>query len=111
MGLLVESIVWHGMAVDEDLKIWQANEPAIDLLKIPYQSLKVMTLRAAARARTKAEWKRDTGNTTSKEFREIDREASQISDALTDLEKGMMATSLMGGTQAKCEIAKYNENF
>ena len=35
IGLLIESVVWHGMAVDGDLKLWQRNEPAIDLLNLP----------------------------------------------------------------------------
>ena len=41
----------------------------------------------------------------------LDRELSQVSNALSELEKGMVAISMMGGAQAKCEIAKYNENI
>ena len=110
VGLLIESLVWNGMAIDQDLRIRQKNEPDIDIMNVPYQSLKKLVLQAAARARTRAEWKRNTGNVTSNEILEIDRELSQVSPLLNDLEKGIVATSMMGGTQAKSEIAKYNED-
>ena len=108
VGLLIESLVWHGLAIDQDLRIRQKNEPAIDILNMPYQSLKKLVLQAAARARTRAEWKRNTGSTTSNEILEIDRDLSQVSKVLNDLEKGIVAASMMGGTQAKCETAKHN---
>ena len=40
----------------------------------------------------------------------MDRDLTQPSIALNDTEKGMIATSLMGGIQANCEISKYNED-
>ena len=110
IGLLIESVVWHGMAIDSELRIRQTNEPAIDVLNMPYQNLKTMVLHAAARARTRAERSRDTGNATANEILEIDRDLSQVSNVLNDTEKGMVATSMMGGTQAKCELSKYNED-
>ena len=111
VGLLVESILWHGMAIDDDFNIWQKGEPPIDLFNVPYQNLKLLIMEAAARARTRAEWLRDTGNVESKEIREIDRDLSQVDKELTEEEKGVVRTALMGGNQAKCEIAKYNEDI
>ena len=107
---MVESVLWHGMAIDGDLKLWQKNEPPIDILTMPYQSLKPMVLQAAARARTRAEWYRNTGNMLSKEILEIDRGLSQVCKNLDEVEQGMIRTSLMGGTQAMCEISQYNQD-
>ena len=42
--------------------------------------------------------------------REIDREASQVNPNMTDEEKGIVRTAMMGGTQAMQEIAEYNED-
>ena len=62
----------------------------------------------AARARTSAEWARDT---TKKIYvKEIDREASQVNPKMTEEEKGIVSTAMMGGTQAMQEIAGYNED-
>ena len=98
------------MAIDKDLKIWQSNEPAIDILMMPMQNLKTIVQLAAARARSRAEWFRNTSSLISKGVFEIDRDISQPSNNLTDTEKGMVATSLMGGNQARCEVSKYNED-
>ena len=87
VGLLIELILWNGMAIDDDLKIWQKGEPPIDLINAPYQSLKVLLMNAAVRARTRAEWNRDTENSASREIREIDRELSQVDKDLTADEK------------------------
>ena len=87
------------MAIDGDLTIW------------PYQSLKALLMNAAVRARTRAEWNRNTDNPASREIREIDRELSQVDKDLTEEEKNMLGAALMGGNQAKCEIAKYNEDI
>ena len=85
------------MAIDGDLKIWQKGEPPIDLINAPYQSLKVLLMNAAVRARTRAEWNRNTDNLASREIREIDRELSQVDKDLTEEEKNMLRTALMGG--------------
>ena len=77
IGLLIESVAWHGHRWD--LRIY-----------------------AAARARTRAEWYRETSNTMTKEALEFDRELCQVSNVLGEVEKGMVATSMMGGSQAKC---------
>ena len=47
----------------------------------------------------------------TKEALEFDRELCQVSNVLDEVEKGMVATSMMGGNQARCEISKYNENI
>ena len=43
-GLLVESVVWHGMRIDDDLRIWQRKEEPISILKEAYQNLKPLIL-------------------------------------------------------------------
>ena len=50
------------MVIDEQLRIRQRKELYIDILLTPYQSLKPMVMQAATRARTRAEWARETGN-------------------------------------------------
>ena len=44
----IESVVWSGLAIDADFKVWQRDEEPIDILKMPYQSLKTMLLKTAA---------------------------------------------------------------
>ena len=109
VGLLVEAAVWNGLVIDCDLRLWQENEEPIDILRTPYQGLKVAVKAMASRARTAAEWRRDTSKKL--QVKEIDREASQLSKKLTDQEKGIVSTAMMGGTQAKQEIAAYNEDI
>ena len=58
IGLLVESVVWHGMKIDAELRIWQRKEEPISILKVPYQNLKPLVLKAAGRSRNRAEWLR-----------------------------------------------------
>ena len=70
-----------------------------------------MVMQAATRARTRAEWARNKINPQAIRCLEIDRDISQVSKDLNDLEKGVMATALMGGIQAKCEISKYNQDY
>ena len=62
IGLLIEAVLWHGMAIDKDLKIWQRNEPVIDTLMMLMQNLKTIVQLAAARARFRAEWFRNTSS-------------------------------------------------
>ena len=47
VGLLVESVVWHGMKIDAELRIWQRKEVPISILEAPYQNLKPLILEAA----------------------------------------------------------------
>jgi hypothetical protein len=109
-GLLIKSVLWHGMKIDEDLKLWQKNEPPIDVVTTPFQALKPLILQAAARARTRAEKARDTSDLLATEFLEIDKELTQVAKGLSEEEKGFVMTSMMGGSQAKCEISRYNED-
>ena len=83
IGLFIESLLWHGMAVDRNFRIRQKNEPVIDVFKVPYQNLKHLIVQAAAKARTRAEWGRNTSNAASMEILEIDRDLSQVSGVLT----------------------------
>ena len=66
IGLLIESALWHGMAIDGNFKLRQKGEQPVDIFNLPYQDLKPLTLRAAALARTRAEWGRDTSNAMAK---------------------------------------------
>ena len=62
VGQLIESVLWHGLVIDDQLKVHQRGEPPLDIIKTPFQNLKSLSLRAAARARTRAEWARQTGH-------------------------------------------------
>ena len=95
IGLLIEAAVWNGLVIDQKLRIWQKNEEPIDIIRTPYQGLKVAMKATAARARTSAEWARDTSKKIH--VREIDREASQIDPKMTEEERGIVSTAMMGG--------------
>ena len=96
VGLLIESIVWNGLAIDKDFTVWQKGEEPISILKFPYQSLKKQLHMQAVRARTIAEWGRDT-STRMVGLREIDRQASLINPKLSEEEKGIVRKVQMGG--------------
>ena len=98
------------MTIDDQMRIWQKGEPPLDILKTPYQNLKFLSMQVAARARTRAEWMRDTGNMMSKECREIDREISQISIKLNQEEKGIVRTKMMGSNMDKSTVASFNQD-
>jgi hypothetical protein len=100
IGLLVESLIWHGMAIDDDFKIWQSNEEPIDMFNMTYQSLKPMVLLAAGRARTKSEWNRTGSTNMARGPIEIDNEISQVNKKLSEEEQGIIRTVLAGGNQA-----------
>ena len=91
------------------MRIWQSEEEPIDIMAYPFQKLKVALNATAARARTRAEWMRR--NSKRMNVREIDRTASQIDPKLSDESKGLVRTTMMGGTMAKQEIAKFNEEY
>lgn len=111
VGLLIVAATWNGLVIDNDLKIWQQNEEPIGLVNTPYQSLQPLLLMMAARARTLAEWdRRHHINTLTRGLREIEKEASQLNPKLPDEEKGIIRIALMGGSMAKQEIGKYNED-
>ena len=109
-GLLIEAVLWHGMAIDDQLNLRQKAEQPIDILKAPYQSLKMLTLNAAAVARGRAEWNRNTSNTMIKECREIDREACLVDPQMEELGKGIVRTSQIGGQMHKCGVSKFNQD-
>ena len=110
IGLLIEAALWHGMALDDQLILRQKAEQPIDILKVPYQSLKMLTLQAAAIARNRAEWNRNTGNHLVKECREVDRDACRVNPNLDKKAKGVIRTAQMGGNMDKCEISKFNQD-
>ena len=55
VGLLIESIVWHGLKIDDELQIWQRREEPLSIMKVPYQSLQPLIWKAAGRARNRGE--------------------------------------------------------
>ena len=54
VGLLISAILWHGLKIDKDFKVWQDKEEAVDILQTPYQSLQPQLMQMAARPRAKA---------------------------------------------------------
>ena len=99
------------MAIDQDFKILQHKEEHIDVFNFPYQSLKPLTLMAAGRARTRAEWGRLGSNKRHKGPLEIDPDISQVSSKLTQEEKCIVRTALCGGRQAKKQISDYIQDY
>ena len=110
VGLLVESVVWHGMKIDAELRIWQRKEEPIIILKVPYQNLKPLILKAAGRSRNRAEWHRGVSSKRGRAPLEIDDEVSQVVATFEEEEKGLLRVVQMGGTQALNEIADYNQD-
>ena len=108
IGLFVEAVVWNGLVIDQNLNIWQHKEEPINIITTPYQSLKMLVLATAARSRTRAGWIRNISKTTR--TREIDRDASQLSDQLDEEQKSLVRTAMMGGTMTNQTIAKFNED-
>ena len=48
MGLVIESNIWNGLVIDQELRIWHSKEEPIDIVRMPIQSLKAMLQAAAA---------------------------------------------------------------
>ena len=86
VGLLIESVLWCGMVIDKNLNVWQKQEEPVSILDTPYQNLKTQLHMQASRARTSAEWNRDS-STRMAGLREIDRQASLVDRGLTEEEK------------------------
>ena len=83
VGLLIVSILWCGLVIDKDLNVWQKLEEPVNILQTPYQHLKAQLHMQATRARTSAEWNRDS-STRMAGLREIDRQASLVDVGLTE---------------------------
>ena len=94
--------------MDRDFNVWQKGEEPVSILKCPYQSPRKQLHMQAVRARTLAEWRRDT-STRMAGLREIDRKASQVNSKLSEEEKGIVRTVQMGGTMAKQYIATFDQ--
>ena len=84
MGLLIESVVWHGMKLDAELRVWQRKEEPISILEAPYQSLKPLILKAAGRSRNRAEWHRGVSSKRGRAPLEIDNDLSRITATLEE---------------------------
>ena len=56
IGYLIASVIRMGMIVDSEFKIWQRNEPPIDVLHVPYHWITPLGTEAANRARARADW-------------------------------------------------------
>ena len=83
IGLLIESTVWHGMKIDSKFNLWQKNEQPISIMEAPYQSLKPLITKAAARARNRAEWHRGASTRRARAPLETDSDLSRIAPQLT----------------------------
>jgi len=110
-GLLIEAALWHGLVIDDQLVLRQKAEQPIDILKVPYQNLNMLTLHAAAVARGRAEWGRNTSSTIVKECREIDRDATLVDPQMEQMAKGIVRTTQMGSQMHKCGISKFNQDI
>ena len=97
------------MVIDKNLNVWQKQGEPVNILETPYQNLKALLHMQASRARTNAEWNRDS-STRMVGLREIDRQASLVDAGLTEEEKGVVRTIQMGGTMRKQSIAAFNED-
>ena len=71
-------MVWHGMKIDAELRIWQRKEEPISILKVLYQNLKPLILKAAGRSRNRAEWHIGVSSERGRAPLEIDNEVSHI---------------------------------
>ena len=110
IGLLIESTVWHGMKIDSNFNLWQKNEQPISIMKTPYQSLKPLVTKAAARARNRAEWHRGASTRRARAPLETDSDLSRIAPTIDEEGKGILRVIQMGGNLAGKEIAGFNEN-
>ena len=108
--MFIESIVWSGLAIDRDFKVWQVKEEAISILGMPYQDLKKQIHMAGTRARTRAEWNREA-TTRMEDLIEIDRNASYIEPGLEDEERGIIQSVQCGGNMGKQLISTFNNAF
>ena len=82
--MFIESVVWHGMRIDDNLRIWQRKEEPINIMKAPYQNLKPLILKAAGRSRNRAEWHRGVSSRRGSAPLEIDNDLSRIAPTVDD---------------------------
>ena len=108
IGLMIQAIIWNGLVIDSQFRVWQPDEEPINILRMSYQHLKQHTNMMAARARSQAEW---IQNEATIRVKEIDRQASQVCGKITDETTGFTRTIMMGGGIAKEEISKYNQDI
>ena len=109
IGLLIESIIWHGLKIDQHFCLWQDHEEPVSLLDTPYQSLQPQLSQMAARARTDAAY--SNRKLWNAGLREIDAQATKISKHLNAEDTGYVRTATMGGGIGKADIAKINEDI
>ena len=110
IGLLIESAIWHGINIDSNFKLWQTSEEPISIMEVPYQNLKPLVMKAAGRARNRAEWHRGVSSRRGRAPLEIDSDLSRIAPAVDDEGKGILRLVQMGGNLAGNEIADFNED-
>ena len=78
-------------------------------MKVSYQHLKPLILKAAGRSRNRAEWHWGISSKRGRDPLEIDNEISQITANMEE-EKGILRIVQTGGRQALNEIAEYNQD-
>jgi len=111
IGLLIESILWNGMQIDDELRIWQKNEQPSSILETPYQNLKTLILRASRRARNRVEWHRGVSNKRARPPLEIDNDISHIAPSFDEEERGILRVVQMRGSQTLDHVARFNEDI
>lgn len=108
IGLLVASIAWNGLKIDDNIRIWQSREDPIDIVHTPIQTLKKLLLHTGARSRTQAE--HSSKRPMLRGLREIDTQASKIHKSFSKEEEGFLKNILSGGKMAPNAISKINED-
>ena len=79
-------------------------------MEVPYQNLKPLVMKAAGRARNRAEWHRGVSSRRGRAPLEIDSDLSRIAPTIDDEGKGILRVIQMGGNLAGNEIADFNED-
>ena len=79
-------------------------------MQVPYQNLKPLIMKAAGRARNRAEWHRGASNRRGRAPLEIDNDLSRIAPTIDEQGKGILRVVQMGGNLVGNEIAGFNEN-
>ena len=79
-------------------------------MQVPYQNLKPLIMKAAGRARNRAEWHRGASSKRGRAPLEIDNDLSRIAPTTNEEGKGILRVIQMGGNLAGNEIAGFNED-
>ena len=98
------------MKIDDEFQIWQRKEEPLSIMKVPYQNLQPLILKAAGRFRNRGEWHNGASGKRSRVPLEINNDISRIAHNLAEEEKGILRTVQMGGNQALNKIVDSNQD-